>query len=337
MSDTSTLTANTDTSDADMFAAAMAADEGRETPASPTVATSITTETPTAASSDTDESVNQAAVDADKAPAKPTEKPTEQKPAAPEKPETPFTKAAKERERQQSLLKNFEADKAAFREEKAKIAQDMDALRREIAELRKPPATPTETKDEHGHTSATYEQVAKRYEEEGNYDMANMARQKAASLKQPAPTAPSGAAAASATAGNEAWKSPEFQQQWQQHAAALVQAEPALGNPEHPVFKAVGQLVNQSPFAPFFKARPDGIRAAFEVATLQIEAAAAADLRKQVETTQAEIKRLTALTSPRGSLPTGQHAQPKSLAEMSSDEADAFVRNLAASADRGET
>jgi hypothetical protein len=338
MSDTATLPASTDTSDADMLAAAMAADEGRELPAAtPAQATtSAAPESPgTSAASDESADTKALTEDASKA-TQPAAKPTtDAKPDAPAKPETAFQKATKEAERKDRSWKAFDAEKTAFREEKTKIVSELESLRREVTALRTQPAGPTEpAKDEHGLTAAAYERAAKRYEDEGDANMANLARNKAEALKQQQP-APRSAAVPNAASVDEAWKAPEFQQRWAAEAAAIVQAEPALGDPANPIFKAVGELVNNSPFASFFKARPDGIRAAVEVAKLQQAAAQAETLRKEVETSKAEIARLTKLTSLRGSLPSGQHPSPKALHEMSSDEADAHVRALAASADRG--
>lgn len=338
MHDTATLAPSTDTSDADMLAAAMAADAGREIPTpSATAPAPESTPGPSAVSDDSGQ--DKANPEAKKTAPDATKPATEQKPEAPTKPETAFQKAAKEAERRDRSWKSLDAEKATFREEKTKIVNEVEALRREVASLRQQPAAATESapviKDEHGLTAAAYERAAKNYEAEGDSTMASLARTKAEALKAKQPAATGSAATPTSASVDEAWKAPEFQQRWAAEAAAIVQAEPALGDPSNPVFKAVGELVNHSPFAAFFKARPDGIRAAVEVAKLQLAAAEAVQLRKELETTKGEIMRLTKLTSPRGSLPSGQHASPKALSDMTSDEADAHVRALAAAADRG--
>jgi DNA repair exonuclease SbcCD ATPase subunit len=328
--------ASADTSDADILAIATAADEGRELPAATTAAPSHAPEEKTPApSGDNDESVTKAAQDGDKKPA--PEKPKADDKPATDKPETPFTKAQKDKERLGRSWKDLETEKTQFKQEKATLTQELENLRREVTELKSKPAAPASSepmKDEHGHTAATYEAVAKKAAAENDTEIAALARQKASALKQKQQQAQP-PAAASATAG-ETWKTPEFQQQWAANAAAIVQAEPALGDPENPVFKSVQHLVNQSPFASLLKSRPDGIRAAVEVAKLQIQAAEATKLREQLTAKDAEIARLNKLTAPLGAPPGGGPTAPKRIEEMSADEAEAHVRQLAAAADRGE-
>ena len=117
---------------------------------------------------------------------------------------------------------------------------------------------------------------------------------------------------------------------------AIVKAEPELGDPQNPVFQAVAQLVNQSPYARFFRAHPDGIRAAVEVAKLQTSAARLPALQKELDTARQEIARLNKLTQPVGGPPAGPAPGKKPLAEMTMDEADAYLRAQAEAADRGE-
>lgn len=314
-----------DTSDADILAIATAADEGREIP----VAQPQTSDTPEKKNVTTDDTVESAKPKED---GKQEKKPEDDKTKKDAKPETDFAKAKKENERNDRSWKALDAEKNAFRQEKAAFTGELENLRREVAELKKKPAAPTgPVMDEHGFTAATYEAVAKKAKAENDPELAALAEQKAAALKHK-----EAAASAAPAASAEPWKSPEFQQQWAANAAAIVQAEPELGNPENPVFKSVEQLVNKSDFATLLKSRPEGIRAAVEVAKLQITAAEVPTLRKEVETLKTEIARLNKLTQPRGSLPASQQPGQKRIEEMSPDEADTHVRNLAAAADRGE-
>lgn len=319
---------DTATADASVFAIAQAADAGQPAPAS-SPASEQTTPSPTAASVENASPQEPATAPGDKAAAA-------AKPEA--KAETPYAKAQRERERQQSLLKNFDAEKAAFRQEQARVAAEQQALRNEVAQLKAgaKPAAAGPARDEHGHTAEAYEDIAQDYEDEGNSRMAELARNKAKALRaQPQPSAAGAAVPAGASQpSTEKWQSPEFQQQWQAEAAAIVQAEPALAKPDHPIFQRVNQLVNDPKYGRLFKADPTGLRAAVEVAKLEQMAGQAQPLKKSLDAAQAEVKRLTALLSPRGSLPASPAPGQKSLDHMSEPEREAHVLAAAFAADR---
>lgn len=338
---TDTTSGSADLSFDQLMAAAEAADAGEALP--DFVNPSPAPETAPSPSADPDEGAqpDETSKPAPETKAKPT---TEKKPTdkpADQKPESPFTKAQKEKERQDRTWKKLDEEKAAHRAEVAKFEQErqqvsalraeLDALKRQITAAPKAPS-----KDEHGLDAADYDAAAKRYAAEGDEQTAALARRRAEALRTKdrdaaatAPTAPS------APAG-EPWQSPEFQQKWSAEAAAIVKAEPELGDPQNPVFQAVAQLVNQSPYARFFRAHPDGIRAAVEVAKLQTSAARLPALQKELDTARQEIARLNKLTQPVGGPPAGPAPGKKPLAEMTMDEADAYLRAQAEAADRGE-
>ena len=325
-SQTATDTASNDAAEASMLALAAAADAGQPIDSTP------------AATADT---ASQPAPDVQgqpgQTPAAKGDSTTEKTATKPEdpanaKPETPYTKARKDGERLQKTWKSLEAEKVAFREERARIAQEDAAIRRELAELkaaRQQPATTDDPADPQGHKASTYDDLAKGYEEEGNARLAKLARDHAAHLRSSAAKAPTKAAPAAAAPTDSA--SPEFQARWQQTAEEIVKAEPELADANHPVFKAVDELVNRSAFAPFFRARPDGLRAAVEVAKLQQQAARVGSLEKDLTTAKAEVARLSKLTQPRGSHP----ASPAPGAKRPEDLTDDDVRQMAYAADHG--
>lgn len=270
--------------------------------------------------------------------AKPGEKKAEDKPADAKpddkaaKPESAFTKAQKDADRRDKSWKALDAEKTEFRAEKTRLETEMQSLRREIAELKKQPAAPAgPVKDAHGHTAETYDELAKHYADEGRDDMAKLATAKAAELRQKAATAPQQQAAPAQQ--GEPWKSPEFQARWDEEVAALIKADATLADPKNPITQAANALVNNSPWAPLLRARPDGIRAAVEVAKLQQAAATVEPLRKELETTKAEVARLTKLVQPGGSLPGGPTPEAKKITDMSSAEAEQAVIAAARAAD----
>ncbi len=233
------------------------------------------------------------------------------------KPESAYTKAQKEKARMEKTWKQVQAEKEAVRRER-------DELQRQRAEIE----SKAKPKDD-GPPAEVYDALAKKYEGEGNEAMAEMARQQAAQLRAKAAqgTAPARQA--------EAWKTPEFQTEWQKHVAELVQANPALSDPNDPVVKLTNGLVNDPAYGRYFKAHPDGIKMAYEVAQLQQRAGKAEALEKELAKVKAENERLSKLTSIRGSHPPTASA-PKGLASMKGDDAEAYVRQQAEKADRGE-
>lgn len=251
-----------------------------------------------------------------------------EKGAAEPKPESAYTKAQKERARQENLLKNFQQEKEAFRQERAAFQAELEGLRREVKALKAAPAGPA--KDENGFSADQWDQVAKKYASEGNDEMAEAARQRADKLRRQAPVAETSTAPADP---EKAWQTPEFQKKWAETTDAILKEEPALADPANPLVGAVNNLVNDKTWGAFFRARPDGLRAAVEVAKLTQRAAQSEALQKELETTKKELERLTKLTQPRGSLPAAPVPGKKSLADMSPAEADAYVRSVAAAAD----
>lgn len=245
------------------------------------------------------------------------------------KPESDYTKAQKEQARQQNLLKNFQQEKEQFRQERDAHMAELKGLREQVSKLTRTAAGPA--KDGNGITAEQYDRAAKSYAEKGEDDMAALARERAEALRRQTPAAETSTAPASNP--DEAWKAPEFQKKWDATTNEILAAEPALADPKNPVFAAVNNLVNDKTWGAFFRARPDGIRAAVEVAKLLQTSARADALQKELETTKGEIERLTKLTQPRGSRPAAPLQGEKTLSEMTEAEADAHVRRIAAQAD----
>lgn len=326
--------AATNSSDADLYAAAAAADAAQPVPdlapSEPAAETPTTDASPAAYAPATttrktaDERAEQEAPEQLAAQDKPAAKPADAKP------ETPYAKAQKEAERRDRSWKALESEKTEIRAKQAQYEQQT----RELTELRQrlaQPATPVKPAvDEQGIDATTYERLAKEYAAEGNESMAAMARKQAASLRSKEAAAP-GAAPAAAEATPPHTK-PEFQAKWREHTAALVQAEPDLAKPDHPVVQAANALLADTAWGRFFLAHPDGITAAVQVAKLQQQAAQAIAAAKELTTARQEIARLTKLTSPRGSHPASAIPADRNPADLS----DADVHALAAAADRGE-
>ncbi len=266
-----------------------------------------------------------------------------------EKQESAYTKAQKEEARKDRSWKALEAEKAAVRAEKEAHAAELAGLKRQVQELEsklKPAAAAQgEPVDEKGITAGTYDRLAKKYDEEGKDDMAKLARDAAAKIRaQPAKPAAEAATASREHADvgatlAERLKNEEFSKRWFQHRDELVKAEPELGDPKNPVVQGAQALLNHPQWGRFFCALPDGVKAAVEVAKINVVAHQAEALKKDLATAKAEIDRLNKLLSPRGSQPAGPAGGggAKDISKMSPEEAEAEVHRAAAAADRGET
>lgn len=236
-----------------------------------------------------------------------------------------FTKAQKERARQENLLKNFEREKEAFRQEKQSMAATIEGMKRELQQLKQRHAGPP--KDEHGIDADTYEELAAKYREQGDDKMARAALERADRLRRQAP-----AATPDAHPQAEAWQTPEFQAEWSRIEGEIVKARPELADPQHPFFKATDSLLKDPTWGAFFRARPDGLRAAVEVAGLLQERARADALKTQLDQAQAEVARLNKLTQPRGGNPAAaSSSERKAVGEMNLDD----VMEAARAADQG--
>lgn len=255
-----------------------------------------------------------------------------QQPEPSTKPDSKFMQAKKDADRRDRSWQALDKEKDEFRTEREQLRTEVERLRRSAAP---PAASPSGSdRDAHGATAQDYDQLAETYAAEGRDDMAEAARNRAQKLRTPAP-------AAAATV--DPVSTPEFQSEWKRHTAELIQADPDLANPESTVVKAANTLLADSNYGRFFRAHPDGIRAAVEVARLMRANAESAQTSRQLITAQEQLKaaqqendRLNALLQPRGSHPAGPTPGERTLDQMTDSEADAFMRRLAASADRGE-
>jgi hypothetical protein len=263
------------------------------------------------------------------------ERQTPEKPAE-TKTETPYTKAQKERERQENLLKNFQAEKEAFR---AEAEQAREQLRREAAELQqareqnRAPAAPgvQQTRYSSGELLEAAEQFESRAEkafDEGNGELfkeslrlAKDARQQAGQMQQLEHQAQAQA------------MQQRFQAVYADVTERTVKAEPALNDPDSPLAKEVTEFLRVEPV---FSHIPDGFAKLVQVAKWKLDAGSASELREQNKKLQAEVERLNGLTQLNGSGPTSPPSQ-KSFESMSDEEQDAYLLRRAANLDAANT
>lgn len=261
----------------------------------------------------------------DKGPAKKDAKDANAKPGEQGKPqETALTKEQKEAQRQERSWKALEAEKTAFRQEKQAHLAQMDELKRELAQLKQQSAA-RPVQDENGIGADTWEQLAAKLKREGNEEDAAAAQKRADALRRQE----SAAKTSQNPAQTDPASTPQFQAEWQRHTTELITDDPTLNDPENPIVKAANHLLNDKQWAPFFRARPDGIRAAVEVARILGKSQEVDAARAELATAKAEIERLTKLTQPRGSHPSAPAGtRPKAANELT--ESDVMAAALAA-------
>jgi hypothetical protein len=246
------------------------------------------------------------------------EEPAQEQTPAPEKEAAPteskFKKAQKEQARLADGWKKLDNEKAQLRAEREAIAREREAHRRqqETQSLSK-------KSESNGPTPEDYETLAAKYEARGDDNMAMAARQKARALRD------TQAQQAPARTAQPDWQSPEFQAKWQETVDELIRQDPSLSDSTNPVVGTTNRLINDSNYGRFFRAHPDGIRAAHEVARI-IESASTAQtqlkgLQQELTKLKAENQRLTKLTAISGSAPAaGNPVLNKKAGVVSDDE-----------------
>jgi hypothetical protein len=262
-------------------------------------------------------------------------KPAEQKPEAkPEetKTETAYAKAAKEQERQKSLLVDFEKKKAEFRAESDRVREQ---LRQEAAELqrarqqRQAPSptqpqgtryTSSELVEAAGVFEANAEKAFADADEQAfkdNLNLARNARQQAGEVYQLEQQAQQQATAH------------QFQTMYAQVMDQTVRANPDLAKADSELSKDVQVLLEQEAV---FSHIPDGFAKAVQVSKWKLASEKSAGLISGLEeenkNLKAENARLNGNLSLNGSGPSGP-VPTKRFEDMSMDEMKRTLRGVA--------
>ena len=313
-------------------AAALAADQGDNAPAQDTP--------PAAASAPASASPEQTETPAAQGEAQQQQKPEPSKetpptpPTAPEgqKPESAFTKAQKEKARREKTWAEINA-------EKEQLAADRKALEEErkrlAEEQHRQPAKPETPQSK--YSAEDYDAAAKHFEAKGDYELAEQAKAKAAELRaaqQPRPEQGSAAAAPQNQVSTPFGAMPreQFMTTWQSTLERLVKAEPDLANKDSELGKTTAEMLRTYPLLNHI---PTGIQDAVAAAKLTIQARRVPVLEKELAAAKAELGRLNKTNSLRGGPPGMPPAGPKSIEDMSLDEAEAAARAAALAADQG--
>jgi hypothetical protein len=213
-------------------------------------------------------------------PKKSTEAKPADKPAAEQAQKSRYEKA---RERQEGSWKELNAQKDAFKAER-------EAFERDKAEFQA-----RRQQAEQEFTPEQYDEAARKFEDEGKFEFAEMAKKKAEALRKDPETAARKQRDQATATATEAQR-----KEWALKAGVDF---PELAKDNSATQLRVAQLFKEEPD---LKAHPKGIYMAARLATLEAAAAGVADKDKELGQLRARVKELEELTT---SSPPGGAAQ----------------------------
>jgi hypothetical protein len=243
---------------------------------------------------------------ADKAAAEkndPAKKPDEAKGNEPAK-----SRYQKAQERQEKTWQELNAQKEAFKTEQDSLKRERDEFEAERLKYQ------TEREEaEKQFTPEQYENAAKKFEAEGKFDLAELAKAKADDLRRNPPAAREQKAAAATEAQKREW------------ALKAGVDFPEIAKANSPLQVRVAQLFKEEPD---MKAHPKGIYLAARLASLEAEAASVSTLKaekasqeKELGQLRAKVKELEALTAVGGPGDANQRLpENKNFEQMSDSE-----------------
>jgi hypothetical protein len=198
-----------------------------------------------------------------------------------EKPETPYSKAKKEEERQKGVLAGFEKRKqeteAQFQQREAEIARREAQLAKQTAIPRRPDGSP------HEFSSKQYEKAAddfygraKAALAQGDIEKSNEYLAQAEVCSQSA-----GQVAQFEQQAAQEQNAKQYQSVWMQNRDYAVQQNPELQDPENPVRKEVDQLFQDKDWKPVLLGIPNGFGVAAQIMKWKVEATERSALLKE--------------------------------------------------------
>ena len=166
----------------------------------------------------------------------------------------PKSKWAANEERKSKTWNELNADKEALKKEREAFSSEQSRLRSERDEFTKAKAQPnSEFRDEKGHTVRDYEDAAKRFDNDGDDELAKMARDKAGKLQS------------LESQGRQERAVQEFNQKWLNNYTKLAEKDPDLKNESSDTYKQVMNLLQKYPL---LTKDPDGLSYAYEAVSV---------------------------------------------------------------------
>ncbi|HVX56969.1 MAG TPA: hypothetical protein VHA37_04505 [Candidatus Saccharimonadales bacterium] len=191
----------------------------------------------------------------------------------------------------------------------AQVNAEKDALKREREDLeRQRQEFQTEREQaEQQFSPEAYETAAQKFEKEGKFDLAELAKKKAEELRKNPPKP--GERAKAAQARTEAQR-----KEWALKAGVDF---PDVAKDNSPLQVRVAQLLQEEPD---LKAHPKGIYMAARLASLEATAASVPDLKAKLAQAEAKVKEFEELTAPGGEGAATRAAGEKTFEQKSEEE-----------------
>jgi hypothetical protein len=224
-----------------------------------------------------------------------------------------LTKAQKEEMRRDKSWKKLEEEKAALAREKAEWETQKAIQNQQQAQA--------PTMDSNALANA-FDEIARQFEEAGDFDKADEAKQKAQELRanpQPQQT--------------QASSNPQFQAAWSANLNRALTEFPEMQDTNSDFGKTVQALLKAPDTAQYFNSRADGVYVAAQLTKMKMTALRVPALEKENASLKEEIKKLRQGMSIPDTGAQGRSGEAKSFESLSLAEQEKFLRRQAEEAD----
>lgn len=198
---------------------------------------------------------------------------------------------------------------------------EVDEMKRELEELRSvlnDRAKPSEFVDEDGSTAADYEAAAKSFELDGQFGLAEQAKQQAQKVMELGRTAQTERV------------DDTFKKEWSDNFDRAADSYPELRESDSGFRKAVNGLLQERPVLATYSG---GIVDAADIVAMKMASEQSGELQEQIGSLQEENAGLKSKLSIGGSDPTGAPQGPKEFNDLSTTEQFAELQRRAAEVD----
>lgn len=241
----------------------------------------------------------------------------------------------------ESDYKQFLREREQLRKDQARLAANFRKLQEEAQRVRQAPAAKPDAQAQTQQPQVPppnpalakfgtdeLHEVAAQYEADGDTRIAGKVRAEIARRAQAPSQQQQPAQQQQQPARPAAMPQEQFVAEWQGHLQQLTAQDPALNDPQSPVFNEMKEVIKH----PYFSEHPARVREAYELTKLRLEARAAPELRTRIKTLETELKKLRKATAPGGG-DAENRGTPKSFDQMSESEQIAWMKAEAARAD----
>ena len=230
-------------------------------------------------------------------------------------------KARKEEDRRDRSWKKLEEEKAQLLRDKAEW---------EAAKLTNPATQPTQNNNPAQNPNAladAFDKIAKDFEEAGDFDKADEARQKASNLRtqQQQPTQQAQGSQQPANMQSN----PQFKVAWNANMERAINDFPEMKDPASNFGKTVTSLLRAPDSASYFSGRPDGVYVAAQLTKMKMTALRVPSLEKEIVSLKEELKKLRQGMSLPETGAQGRGGEAKSIDSMTLEQQEAFFRKQA--------